>query len=275
VTKWTSTVSNKLLVDLGFSTQIFQLLGVYQPEVAGPSATNPYGDIAKRDLIRGKTWNAAPSGETYLDAFTYNLNASATYVTGSHSFKVGQQFARARNGSGTTKQNGDLVQQYRDGVPDSVVVYNTPTNVQTNLDYKLGLYVQDSWRVNRRLTFNPGLRYDRHRNSIPPQSAAAGRFVPERNFAAIPNIISWNDVSPRLGAVYDLSGDGKTAIKASLGKYPQFEIANTAARYNPMTLTGGTGSAVTDTRTWTDRNGNDIAEENELGPSTNASTPYS
>ena len=269
ITTWTSAVSNQLLINVGFSTQIFQLFGVYQPEVAGPSADNPFGDIAKRDVTRGRTFNAAPNGETFLDAFTYNVSASVSYVTGSHSFKVGQQFASARNGSGTVNQNGSLVQQYRDGVPDSVVVYNTPTNVQTNLDYKVGLYAQDSWRINR-LTFNPGIRFDIHRNSIPAQHAAAGRFVPERNFAAIPNIINWNDVSLRLGAAYDLFGNGKTAIKVSVGRYPQFEIANQAARYNPMTLSGGTGSSVRDTRTWDDLNGNDIAEENELGPTTNA-----
>ena len=270
IVKFTSAVSNRVLVDVGYSTNLFQLYGVYQPEVALPSATDPFGDIAKRDVVLGRTFGAAPSGETYLQTMTYNLNASVSYVTGSHAFKVGQQWSRAHLGSGTNRQNGSLVQQYREGVPDSVVVYNTPTIVQTDLDYKIGFYAQDSWRVNQRLTFNPGIRYDRHRNSIPEQTAAAGRFVPARSFAAIPGVISWDDVSPRVGAVYDLSGDGRTAIKASVGKYPGFEIANTAARFNPMTSSGGTGSSVRDTRTWDDLNGNDIAEENEIGPSTNA-----
>ena len=31
--------------------------------------------------------------------------------------------------------------------------------------------------------------------------------------------VSWKDISPRLGVVYDLFGDGKTALKASLGRY--------------------------------------------------------
>ena len=270
VTKFTSAVSNKLFVDVGYSTNLFQLYGVYQPEVALPSATDPFGDIAKRDVVLGRTFGAAPTGETYLQTMTYNLNASVTYVTGSHAFKVGQQFSRAHLGSGRSQQNGSLVQQYREGVPDSVVVYNTPTIVQTDLDYKIGFYVQDSWRVNRRLTLNPGFRYDRHRNSIPAQTASAGRFVPDRSFAAIPGIISWDDFSPRVGAVYDVSGDGRTAIKASIGKYPVFEIANTAARFNPMTATGGVGSGTTDTRTWDDLNGDDLAQENEIGPTTNS-----
>jgi len=67
---------------------------VYRPEVAGPSASNPYGAIAKRDLIRGTTWNAAPSGETYLRSYIYHINTSASYVTGSHAMKIGEQFGR-------------------------------------------------------------------------------------------------------------------------------------------------------------------------------------
>ena len=268
VLKYTSTVSNKLLVESAFSTQVFKFIGVYLPEVAPPSAAKPYGDIAKRDLLRGTTWGAAPGGETYLRSFIYHVNSSVSYVTGSHAFKVGQQFGRGYAGAGTTNQNGSLVQQYRNGLPDSVVAYNTPTNVQTDLDLQLALFAQDSWTMGR-LTFNPGIRYDIHRNSIPVQAAAAGRFVPARRFAAMPDIIAWNDLSPRLSAVYDVFGNGRTALKGSFGKYPQFEQTVTAAAYNPMTATGGTGSAVTDTRTWSDTNRNDIAEDNELGPSTN------
>jgi hypothetical protein len=148
------------------------------------------------------------------------------------------------------------------------VVYNTPTNVQTDLDYELAFFAQDSWTM-KRWTFNPGIRYDRHSSSVPEQFAAAGRFVPERRFAAMPGLIQWNDISPRVSAVYDLFGNGRTALKGSVGKYPEFVQTQAAAAYNPMTATGGTGSAVTDTRTWTDRNGNDIAEEDELGASTN------
>ena len=268
ILKYTSTVSNKLLVESAFSTQVFKFIGVYLPEVKGPSTTNPYGDIAKRDLITNRTWNAAPGGETYLRTLMYHFDNAVTYVTGSHSFKIGQQFGSGYASAGTVTQHGSLVQQYRNGVPDSVVAYNTPTNVRTDLNLQLAFFAQDSWTI-KRLTLNPGIRYDIHRNSIPAQTAGAGRFVPARNFAAIPNIIDWKNVSPRVGGAYDLFGNGKTAVKASIGKYPWFDHTETAARYNPMTATGGTGSAVTDTRTWDDRNRNDIAEDNELGPSTN------
>ena len=72
----------------------------------------------------------------------------------------------------------------------------------------------------------------------------------------------FTDISPRFGVAYDLFGNGKTALKANFGKYVTSFSSNLADSYNPMG--GGT-----DTRTWRDLNGDDIAQENELGPSTN------
>jgi len=96
------------------------------------------------------------------------------------------------------------------------------------------------------------------------QTAPAGRFLPERVFtqADYVKIPSFTDVSPRFGIAYDLRGNGKTALKANVGKYVQSFSSNLGDDYNPMG--GGT-----DTRTWRDLNGDDIAQENELGPSQN------
>ena len=62
--------------------------------------------------------------------------------------------------------NADLVQQYRNGVSDSVQVRNSP-NVDETTNFKYtGLYVQDSWTTGR-FTLSPGLRYDHLDNSFP------------------------------------------------------------------------------------------------------------
>ena len=90
----------------------------------------------------------------------------------------------------------------------------------------------------------------------------AGRFVGPRDFAEVKDVINWKDISPRMGVAYDLFGDGMTAIKGSVGKYVQLEQSSTALRYNPLVFSA-------DTRTWRDLNGDDIAQEIEMGPSTN------
>jgi hypothetical protein len=95
------------------------------------------------------------------------------------------------------------------------------------------------------------------------QSAPAGRFVPARSFPEVDNMPNWNDVAPRLSGVYDLFGNGQTAIKASVNKYMQGQALGFAKRYNPMVLQ-------TDRRTWRDLNGDNIAQDNEIGPANNA-----
>src|SRR5205807_10507301 len=71
-----------------------------------------------------------------------------------------------------------------------------------------------------------------------------------------------NSFSPRLGVAYDVFGNGRTAIHGGLNKYVIRLAPDIAIRYNP-------NSPDTDTRTWTDLNRDDIAQENELGPSQN------
>jgi hypothetical protein len=113
-----------------------------------------------------------------------------------------------------------------------------------------------------RLTLSPGVRWDYFNASIPEQIAPAGRFVPERRFAAVENIPNWHNVSPRLGAAYDVTGTGSTAVKGHVGLYVDSAGTALPERYNPMLFS-------VDTRTWNDLNLDDIAQENELGPSTN------
>jgi hypothetical protein len=276
--KWTSTVTNSMLVEAGLSANLHRTWQKYREEVDVATCFTAfllcapgtdYGDIAKQDLLRGTSWNAHAAGEEKLMIPAYHFVSSVSYITGAHALKTGFQLNSGYQSRQVPRLNGDLVQQYRNGVPDSVLVNNTPnwseelnSGTRTNLDYDIGVFLQDSWTM-RRLTLSPGVRVDLLANSFPEQRVQAGRFVAARNFPAVPNIINWKDWSPRVGAAYDLFGNGKTALKANVGKYVQLEQSETALRYNPLVST-------TDSRTWRDTNGDDIAQESEIGPSTNA-----
>ena len=75
----------------------------------------------------------------------------------------------------------------------------------------LALFAQDRWTISR-LTLNYGLRFDYFNGYVPEQSTPASTFVPAREFAAVHNVPNWKDVNPRLGASYDLFGNGRTAL---------------------------------------------------------------
>jgi len=260
--KWTTTMSSKMLVEGGFSEQYYNYTLHYQDDVKLALQNPPYGDISMLELVNpaNRLRNAAQMD--FQDWFpSYNVVGSASYVTGSHAIKGGIQYQW-----GWIKHwrdsNGDMVERYRNGLPDSIIRWNFPIpEAESDLDHNIGLYLQDSWTVHR-LTVNPGIRYEILRGSVPAQSAPAGRFVPERHFAEIPDLPNWKNWAPRVGVAYDLFGNSKTALKFAVGRYMQQEATGFADKYNPLVQ----GS---DTVTWRDLNGNNVAEDSELGPPSN------
>lgn len=267
--KWTSTVSSKLLLEAGYSTNIERLTQWYQPGIKQERGTAAwYAGVAKEDVVLNTLTNAARQETNNLPNM-YQVSTSASYVTGSHNIKGGMQMSFGRVGF-QYDANGDLVQIYRSGVPDSVRVYNTPTEFFTD-HRNLGLYAMDSWTTGR-LTTNLGARFDNLHATVVETQLGAGRFVPARQFSqanvvdasgnSLDALPSWWDFSPRLSASYDLFGNQRTALKASFNKYVVSWAAGYAQRYNPFTF-------ASDQRTWRDLNGDDIAQDNEIGPSTN------
>ena len=259
--KWTSTLTSRFMVDGGYSTNVEYFTGAYQPGIAKQRGTPEwYTQIGKTDLITLNSWNGITTPANGTDPKRHVLASTVSYITGSHSFKSGVQW-----GFGDyvidRDMNGDLVQRYRNGRPDSVRVYNTPLRSREYLNADLGIFAQDSWTI-RRLTLNAGVRFEYFEGEISEQDIMAGRFAPARHFNKVPNMPQWFDVAPRFGVAYDLFGNARTAVKATVNKYMAGQTLGFAQRYNPL-------QQQSDTRTWNDLNGDDVAQDNEIGPSNN------
>ena len=98
----------------------------------------------------------------------------------------------------------------------------------------MGIYTQGQWTLDR-FTLDLGLRYDYFNAWVPPQTRPAGTFVPSLEIPEVRNVPNWKDMNVRLGGAYDLFGDGRTAIKASLGRYPAGEGSTTSLSQPPVT----------------------------------------
>jgi len=256
--KWTSPVTSSLFLEAGFSNNTEYYTNEYREGVEKPYGTAEwYANAAHNELDLGGYKTAAPSNLTESPKALY-WNAAATYVTGDHTIKFGTnmrwgQFIHTRN------YNADLIQQYRSAstgvrwtVPDTVIIRNSPLVFGETLNKDLGVYIQDSWRLNR-LTANIGIRWETLNSSVMAGTSPAGRFAPARSFPEVNDVPDWNDFAPRMGLVYDLFGNGKTAVKYSLNRYNLSRTTGIAANYNPLL----TASA---TLPWVDKNRDDIAQ---------------
>jgi hypothetical protein len=259
--KYTSTLTNRLLYEFGYSTNIERLSQRYQPGIEQvPFSPQWYTQVTHSDT-NGIVTGAAPGGQTGTYPDRKLFSTALSYVTGSHALKTGAQWSFGVDGNSQIR-NGDIVQNYVNGVPFSVTVYNTSTQNSEYVKADLGVYAQDTWTL-RRLTVSPGLRYDHFNAEIQGGCRGVGRFVAAFCEPTIPNMPNWNNLSPRFSVVYDLRGDAKTALKASVSKYMLPWAGGWGKRYDPFTVQ-------TDTRTWSDLNHDGIAEDNEIGPSGNA-----
>jgi hypothetical protein len=207
------------------------------------------------NLATGISYNG-PATDTWNDLPKFGLTGTATYVTGSHAIKWGSAVNWGHVTTSVTS-NGAMRENFLNGVAQTITAYSTPSISTVRVNADLGVFLQDSWTI-KRLTLNPGIRFEYLNGSADAVSLPAGRFVPARNFPEVPCLPCWKDITPRFGAAFDLFGNGRTAVKGSAGKYTQQEETGFAAAYAPAFLQS-------QSLRWTDLNGDGIAQDSELG----------
>jgi hypothetical protein len=267
VAEWSAPVTSRLLFEAVtlYSQQKWSHNPQWQHRPAfGQTGINA-AMISVTDIggaIPGLQYRAAP---TYLyggNAF-FNYRASVSYITGAHALKAGINGGDGRNGPNGTYELQPVSYTFNNLVPLSLT--ERADFFTTESDYhEPGIYVQDRWTM-RRLTLNYGLRGDWYINGFPEQSLGPTALFPNRQvtFPKMSNL-HWFDLSPRIGAAYDVRGNGQTAVKVGLNRYLQGQPLGVAESVNPV------NTLVTNTsRSWSDGNGNYVADCDLTDPARN------
>lgn len=194
---------------------------------------------------------------------SWQPEGSVSFFAGDHELKAGFSLYRQYQGDVTLAGlHGSYRLILNNGVPLQLQTYNYPVNPRNHLN-EGGLYVQDTWRLARRITLNLGLRLDSFHTWIPEQTKEAGEFSPAGSFERI-ETGSWRELAPRLGVVYDLIGDGKTVLKSTFGLYNHTPSDAFPAAYNR-------NAPSSTTYRWRDLNNNGDYDPGEVNLDTNGS----
>ena len=223
-----------------------------------------YESLTTNEVIGGgRDWMNKRRRNQYTGSLSFFRDNLAG---GSHTFKIGGEYL---------DESGNIIwnQYYRDQVihfvngplsgplsattPAGVRLHN-PSDSKSNLK-TLSFFVTDTWTINK-LTLNLGARFDRYTPWLPAQGVPQSRFnLAAATLPEVSEVLTFTHVVPRLGAIYDVMGDGKTVLKANWGRFYFNPGVNLADAINPNTSNQYADYG------WNDVNGDRVFQEGEEG----------
>jgi hypothetical protein len=217
---WNTVITPRLFVDarMGLNRILF------------PTYQNGSDQTLLDNATGIRTRNAQTDVERFRDRYQYN--ATANYyidelLGGRHELKFGFDHAHAPVLVRTRRfDDVELTYNSTTGLSQTANLFATPFFTRTAVDVT-SVYLQDSYSVSR-LTVTGGLRWERLEGYLPEQESPAtswaglgvGGFAGvSRTFDEQRDVVLWHTIGPRISAAFDVTGDGRTAVKASAGRY--------------------------------------------------------
>jgi hypothetical protein len=225
--EWNGTVSDKLYLEARYGD-----FGYYFPLLANSSDNFLFRDTGALTVSGAeRRWQLDRDRKQANLASTYFLDTTGA---GTHTFKAGIELLREKGWEGFQQRYGGNIETiYANGVP-SQVSFGFPSasgevgKLSAHDDLLsiaaldvVGLFVNDTWNWGK-VTMNLGARYDSYKGWLPEQEQLGltnGPFtLPAANFAKVDQF-TWNSFAPRVGLIYDFSGEGRSVLKANYGLF--------------------------------------------------------
>ena len=151
---------------------------------------------------------------------TYTIANNFTWIRGKHTIKTGFEIRDLRSSRLQATNPTHFFNTLDDLIADRPntirLTFGNPGLGQRST--QTGLFVQDDWRVSRRLQLNLGLRYEYYTPLTGPfniqGSDPFGAFAPKGAPIFAPDR---NNFAPRLGLIWDATGKQKTIARAGFG----------------------------------------------------------
>ncbi len=237
--QWLSTLTNRTTLDVSVNnfgyywrnSSHVDEVRIQDRGTTGVTANYLQGGF-RANIVNRRRWHENIS----LSHFVNGLG-------GSHNIKGGYAIQYEDDRNSWLGYKGHLLYQFNNGVPDRIVVENTPEQWAQQNMLQNYIFVQDKWQIAKRATINLGFRFDRYSNFIPRQVRESAGGNPFNTATDIPGLASFrnqewehrdvakfNNPVPRFAIIYDVFGNGKTAIKASYGRFSQNPADNLAGQ---------------------------------------------
>ena len=243
---WTSPITTRVLAQAGYGNYLTRWGGDEMPgnstrslvrvvEQCAPACPNNGG--IPNLTYRSQNWASHWMGQ-------HNWNASLSYVTGAHSLKFGYQGTFYADDEQYYTNDEKVQYRLNNGTPN-LITQTLHSNLRKLRTRYNAVYAQEQWTMGR-MTFQGAVRYDHAWSYSPEQVVGPTRFLPTPIvFPQTAGVTGYNDISPRLGFVYDVFGNGKTALKVNAGRYLD-AASNNNGNYsitNPTSrMAGSTGA---------------------------------
>jgi hypothetical protein len=270
--EWNGTLSDKLYVEARYGD-----FGYYDPRRVNSDEQYFWRDTGTLRL-------SGAHAQSQTDRDRKQVTGAATYFldtkVGTHTIRFGGEIYKESQWSGRQQNVGGNIEHIYANGRSSQVVFGIPTALSVSgrrasddgdllvvnkLDQQ-DAFLNDTWALGR-VTLTMGARWDRYRGWMPQNEQMAYSIgpvsVPAQTFEAR-DFFTWNSIGPRVGATYDIAGDGRTVVKASYGLFWHNPGPTVSADANP----NQNNKSIT--YTWNDINGDSRYQlGEEVGAPTN------